>query len=476
MGLTAYGRGMGGVAMAGPPAGSAGRDRSRYIAPVLRGSAWWILAASLPVFAAAVLALPTPARASPIGPICTGYARGYDPFKAADVVAEGVLLSGPAFYGALLSPARFQIVRYLKGRGPRVIWVRTPQRQVATGDMSTGIVREFARTPDTAATPRAGEAYRIFSRTRGRHRKRRHLRGLIDTCTGDDRRISIRRLLRPVPRTLVRRRGGREVWSARLYRRRSSLRCLRLVMRSSHPNAHHSRFEDHGACAHLRRRRSTLVVTATGSSTTAVALAGKGLSGFTATRLSDGARVNATARSGVALALLSGGLERRDVGIVALYRDGSTRAFGGLERRASAVDPLGYSSWVAEHERAYPSSAGRRACVVVWLGPLPGRSGECGSTGASPFFFAIRRAGGEISTRRHTVVFGAISQAVTDLTVTGPDGPRRPAISRRGRSFIAVFAGDVPVSQLTLSFVLRDGRTLSYTGRREFNLAPPLRR
>ncbi len=79
-------------------------------------------------------------------------------------------------------------------------------------------------------------------------------------------------------------------------------------------------------------------------------------------------------------------------------------------------------------------------------------------------------------TRRRTVVFGAISQTVSDVTVTGSDGPRRPAISRRGRSFIAVFAGHVPVSQLTLNFVLSDGRTLSYTGRRELNLAPPPRR
>ncbi len=450
---------------------------------VLGSSAWRILGAGTVVFAAT---LPAPARASPIIPICTEHGGGYDPFKAADVVAEGVLLSGPSFHGALLSPARFHVVRYLKGRGPRIVWVRTPQRQVATGDMSDGVVPEFARTPDNAETPRAGQAYRIFVRTRGRHRARRLVKGLIDTCTGDDRRISIRRLFQPIPRTLVRRRHAREFWSARLYRRRGQLRCLRLAgftPAEGHPLPEHpfvSRTA-HGACGYLRSGRSTLVATDVGSgSATAVALAGKRLRGFTATRLSDGVSVTAGARRGVALALLPGGLERREVDIVARYRDGSTRTFGGLERRASVADPLGGDPWFAEHERAYPSTAGRRACVVVWVGGELGRSGECGSAPASPFFFAIRRNtpygdGPEAPTRRHTAVFGAISQAVSDLTVTGPDGPRRPAISRRGRSFIAVFAGHVPVSQLTLSFVLRDGRTLSYTGRRELNLAPPRR-
>ncbi len=210
------------------------RDRPRYIAPVLASSGLWILAASLVFFAGALSALPAPARASPLFPICTDHPRGYDPFKAADVVAEGVLLSGPSFHGALLSPARFHVVRYLKDRGPRVIRIRTPQRQVATdtvrylGDGQYGIVPEFARIPDNAQTPRAGEAYRIFARTRRRHGKRREVMHRIDTCTGDDRRISIRRLLRPVPRTLVRRRGGRELWSASLYRRRGRPHCLRL--------------------------------------------------------------------------------------------------------------------------------------------------------------------------------------------------------------------------------------------------------
>ncbi len=199
-----------------------------------------------------------------------------------------------------------------------------------------------------------------------------------------------------------------------------------------------------------------------------------------AVRLSDGARVDASARRGVAVALLPGFLDRKEVVIVARYRDGSTRTFGGLARRASVADPLGGPSWLAEHERAYPNTARRRACVLVWIDPVISRAGECGSTKGPPFFFAIRRntqsadvAGEQVTTRR-TAVFGAISQEVSDATVTGPQGPQRPAISKRGRSFIALFAGHVPVSRLTVTFVLRD-QTLSYTGRSELNLAPPAR-
>ncbi len=424
---------------------------------------------------AVLLSLPATASALSEG---RGFCADSSPgsaFEAADVVVEGVLLSGPSFYGALLSPARFHVVRYLKGRGPRVIQVGTPQRQVATGRLLLGPDLFGERSEDARdqsdgdQPPRAGEAYRIFARTRGRARERRELTELIsNTCPGSDRRLSIRRVLRPVPGTLVRKRRGRSVRRARLFRGRGELRCLRFVAGGG--------YKAHGACGYPRRR--TLVAMDARASSTAVALAGKGLRGFSATRLSDGARVNASAGGGVALALMHGSLDRKEVVIVARYRDGSTRTFGGLDRRAKVADPFGGPSWLAERERAYPSTARRRACVVVWIDPVFGRSGECGSTGAPPFFFAIRRnsqpfdvTGRRVTTRR-TAVFGAISQEVSDVTVTGPQGPQRPAISKRGRSFIALFAGHVPVSRLTVKFVLRD-QTLSYTGRRDVNLAPP---
>ncbi len=404
------------------------------------------------------------------------------------MVAEGVLLSGPSVFGGLISPARFRVVRYLKGGGPRVMSVRTRQRQVATGGLSLGngiLGYEMGggnASPYLAKIPRAGESYRIFARTGG-HRGRRQLGHLLDPCTGDDQRISIRSVLGAVPDTLVRRGRGRLLWSARLFRGSDGLRCLRLVARASPYDA------PHGGCGDLRRRRSTLVATDIAGdnrgSRIAVALAGKGLRGFTAAPLAGGPRVETSARGGVALALLPGNVDRSDIAIVARYRDGSTRTFGGRQRRARVEDPLGGDPWVVEHERAHPHTPSRGACVLVWLAERRGRSGECGNTrGRAPFFFAIRRntqypdaphVRGKRVVLHHTAVFGAISQRVKDVSVTGPRGDRRPAISRRGRSFIALFGGHLSASRLKLRFVLKDGRTLSYTGRRQLNLAPPQR-
>jgi hypothetical protein len=71
----------------------------------------------------------------------------------ADVVFGGIFLRGPATRGMLLSPARFRVVRYLKGRGPRRVRVQTAVRKLG-GDtyvwMSEGI------------DPRAGERWRIY--------------------------------------------------------------------------------------------------------------------------------------------------------------------------------------------------------------------------------------------------------------------------------------------------------------------------
>ncbi len=428
-----------------------------------------LIFAMAPVAAAVVMlfALPAPARAA-----CAAPVEGYDPFKASDVVVDGVLLSGPSFGGALLSPARFHVVRYLKGRGPRVVWIGTPLRQVKPGDLDVA----FETEPEDGSSPRAGEIYRVFARTAGR-RKRAQLEYLGGGC--DDHRLSgTRGVLRPVGRGLMRR-FGRSSWRARLFRDRGALRCLRFGRTPE-------RYDANGECGYLRRRRSTLVGLGARQGTTAIAVAAKRLTGLTVVRVADGARFDAAARGALALAVLPGILERKEVLISARYRDGSTRTFGGPARRASVADPLGGRPWVADYERAHPSTARRRVCVIVdkpfprtsYLDQVDTPSGACGNTTATPFFYAIRRerrfeAGRQIAT--HTAVFGAISQAVLDVTVTGPYGSRRPAISRRGRSFIALFAGDVPDTQLGLRFVLRDGRTLAFSGRSDLNLAAAAR-
>lgn len=79
--------------------------------------------------------------------------------ELADVVFEGVALTGPAVDGVLVTPARFRVARYLKGRGPDVRLVTTALRRSARGSighLSEGIL------------PGAGQHWRIFgANTRG---------------------------------------------------------------------------------------------------------------------------------------------------------------------------------------------------------------------------------------------------------------------------------------------------------------------
>ena len=76
----------------------------------------------------------------------------------AEVVFGGIFLRGPTTQGRLLSPARFRVVRYLKGKGPRRVRVQTAVRKLDSDTyewMSEGI------------DPRAGERWRIYGfRTR----------------------------------------------------------------------------------------------------------------------------------------------------------------------------------------------------------------------------------------------------------------------------------------------------------------------
>ena len=71
----------------------------------------------------------------------------------ADVVFGGTFLRGPTTQGRLLSPARFRVVRYLKGRGPRQVRVQTAVRKLH------GNVYEWT---SEAIEPRAGERWRIY--------------------------------------------------------------------------------------------------------------------------------------------------------------------------------------------------------------------------------------------------------------------------------------------------------------------------
>jgi hypothetical protein len=74
-------------------------------------------------------------------------------FERAEVVFVAIAMPGPnARRGQLLSPARFRVVRYLKGRGPNVVRVQTglSRRGRVLTHISEGI------------DPRAGEVWKIY--------------------------------------------------------------------------------------------------------------------------------------------------------------------------------------------------------------------------------------------------------------------------------------------------------------------------
>jgi hypothetical protein len=78
-------------------------------------------------------------------------------FKAAHVVFDGTMLSGPTVLvggrPALRSPARVRVIRYLKGHGPVVVRVETGS--AAAGG---GIV-----VSEDGIEPLAGQSWRIYS-------------------------------------------------------------------------------------------------------------------------------------------------------------------------------------------------------------------------------------------------------------------------------------------------------------------------
>src|SRR4051794_8587267 len=102
--------------------------------------------------AAAALAAAAPASAHAAS--CLKPGAGSPAARTANVIFDGVVLSGPrlAVTGDVLSPARLQVVRYIKGHGPRVVRVATSFGQGAIG-----------RPAGTATfTPEPGEVLRIF--------------------------------------------------------------------------------------------------------------------------------------------------------------------------------------------------------------------------------------------------------------------------------------------------------------------------
>lgn len=107
------------------------------------------------LFAVALLVAAAPSQATSCGLAPgTSYREAVRAtFADSDVVFEGVALDGPTGARALLSPARFRVVRYLKGSGSNAVEVKTDtERQ---GRLIGQVAGGF--------NPAPGEAWRIYA-------------------------------------------------------------------------------------------------------------------------------------------------------------------------------------------------------------------------------------------------------------------------------------------------------------------------
>jgi hypothetical protein len=430
------------------------------------------LAASL-----ATVALWLVAAAPASATSCAAPDPAYDAFRSADLVAEGVLLSGPSRDGILFSPARLAVTRYLKGSGPAVLRVGTLGNQIATGDVSDIVALGFG-----GSFARVGQSWRIFGSTSRRDRRLYNDGGVTSlgaVCSFDDRLLSPTRLLVPVPGTTRRAGAGRDRWRARLFRTSNGVRCVRFGLHPRRGSAHgECRRGAHGTLVAVRRRGAGQ------GATTAVALAGPGLRSVSVRRLRDGFARETAASGGVALAVLDGVSEPGDLEIVARYADGTRRDFGRAALRATVPDSATTPTWAADHERG----RGDRPCVTLVQPDDPDRTtqpsdharhGECARRREAPFL-AVRRSlehpeGSRDGVVAQTLVFGAAGSSVTEVSVRGPDGERAAGLSRRGRAFLAVFSGPVSPAQLTVRLRYANGTETTWSGRRSVNVAPPAR-
>jgi hypothetical protein len=190
--------------------------------------------------------------------------------------------------------------------------------------------------------------------------------------------------------------------------------------------------------------------------------------------------------------------------LTAHLRDGTTRFFAfdlppqfRAPGTARARDPGGLPAWNVSASVRPSGSRNGQTCAQfeqdIDVHAARGRTGGdfgppmCGDLRAAPLFADAMRYGprpapvsfgpGPHSPRR-LIVWGAVSGAVRQVTVVGPDGPRRLPLSRIGRAFIAVYPPTVDPADVTVETTLADGSVRRYPAPHLLNaaveLGPPL--
>lgn len=398
--------------------------------------------------------------------------------RHADVVLEGVVLSGPHAQGDMASPARVQVPRYIKGRGPSVVEVGTGVPQVRPGD-HPALVSEIAG--DIAFSP--GEVWRIYGDT-PRGAGRSAARGILtpNPCLGT-RQLGAAAALKRTPGSGVSAPdpAGVEDWRARLLLGPGPVQCVQVGR---------GKPRGHADCERMRGPGKLLVGVHTEGeeeeASTAVAVAGRGLRDVELTGPDGTARAAAQESGEIALFTLVGNVDPDGVAVRGVFADGTEAVIDRAARRALADDPEGEEPWEAVVERGYPPRGDGFVCVrwdqlAARFGTLYEPftvSGECGDLARKPLFFAFRRyreyderAHEQVTTRK--VLFGAIGPEVTEVTVAGPDGQRRLEPSREGRAFISAYPRTVTHEELTVTFRFDDGSAAVYEGRKEVGIKTP---
>lgn len=175
--------------------------------------------------------------------------------------------------------------------------------------------------------------------------------------------------------------------------------------------------------------------------------------------------------------------------LTAHLRDGTTRFFEfdlppqfGFPGSAKAPDPGGLPAWNVSADLRTTGPRKGQTCAQFHEdfdnNAARGRSGGefgppmCGDLTVAPLFadamqFGPRRTMGIFGPGRHAprrlIVWGAVSDAVRQVALVGPDGPRRLALSPVGRAFITVYPRGAKPADVTVAATLADGRVLRYT-------------
>ena len=394
-----------------------------------------------------------------------------DPYATHRYVAEGVPLSGPSWQGELASPARFLVTRWIRGRGPRVIALRTP--------LSLGVGPVFSVLAGAPAF-RAGEVARLFGSFDGR-------RVFHDNpCAFGDRRPGPRPRLRAVGGSAVRAWAGARTWRAETQRGPHGLHCVAL-----HTVGRHT-----GGGKECEVGRPLLAVQHEGPrlddvKSTAVAVGGTDVRSV---RLSTPDGVLAARPRGPGhpvLVVLAGRVDAAEVRARVELGSGRVRW----------LQPVGYPTLVAPDPglgRPWRAALDAGFAVGFGLGSVgphrtcvganqlaPRHSGQpaaaisaesaCGDLRRDPYFFAVRpmapssSSPGDRAQPVATAVFGAARSSVVAVIVRDGSGERR-LVRGRGGQFLTVYPPSVRPADLVVEVTFSDGSTVVQRGRSDANL------